>query len=286
MYPEQNSLYKDLPGRWEEPTHREIWRNSPLNGKNYEFIIQPDKSTTSNPEKQNEIQVYKEKKLAEGYHNSRVFTLSYGRPNIDDTSSGFDLLNPGERIVFTIGSVDYFEHLAFVTGDVKGLRNPNSMLASANCYTKDGFLVFAQRNENVSAGKGQIGVIGGTYDSIKIENDQIPDPFDIINDEVETELGFNKEAMGKIDTWFSSLIKDKLSRIVLMFHINLPLKADELTLQFQQSGQNEHRNLIMIKDTEDSILQFMKDHSPEDFHPPADALLVMALQRHRIQITI
>jgi hypothetical protein len=179
----------------------------------------------------------------------------------------------------------YFEHKMVVKGEIPGLVNPRALLVSGLVRTSDRLLVFGNRKSDLSG----IGIIGGTYNAEKIENDseEIPHPQTVMLDEVITETGVNEDDVKEMK--FPAIIYDHLprknatplERPVVFFDVQLGVKGSELLTKFAKSprAHEEHSSLMLVGDNPAEITEFMRKNSPDKFHAPADSLLAISLRR-------
>ena len=170
------------------------------------------------------------------------------------------------EVTLALSTCKYFEHLAWFTGKVEGLENPNAILVSLQTVTADNKLVFARRNR-VSAGENKIGVVGGVGEV---------DPIGSAYDEIKQELGVDEsDASIRLIT----LMQDRYKRPVLFYRAIVNLTSDEIERNWTEKAtdKNEHSELIFINFDYDGLVEFAKEHDPGEFHPPADLIFQQAL---------
>jgi len=184
------------------------------------------------------------------------------------------MIEEGDATEINIVSVDipYFEAVAFARGDIPGLENPKPILVSLNVVTRDGSLVFLQRSGEVAAGENQIGIVGGTCDSDMT-------PMEQALAEASEELGIPKDILDENFFKLANLVEDKQGRPVFFFKLKLPFTMSELKDFFSNSknAQQENREIIFVENDSQKLFAFAKKHPSSEFHPPADALFVIAL---------
>lgn len=186
--------------------------------------------------------------------------------------------------VFVFGLCDYYEQIAMVEGVVEGMKPTNAALISACTITSDNQLVFARR---VGSANKKIGIVGGTLneDEQKLGEGKYKTPNEAMNTEVQEELGIEEH---QFEVRLQAILSDRIindrgifPRPVLFYDVNLDLNKRQVENAFNgdENVKREHSELIFVPNTIEGILGFMKDHDPNELHPPADAVLSVALER-------
>jgi 8-oxo-dGTP pyrophosphatase MutT (NUDIX family) len=170
-------------------------------------------------------------------------------------------------VVISTSQISYYEAVAFANGEINGLENPMPLLVSLNVVTSDGYLVFFNRGDNSSAGKNKIGITGGTCDADK-------EPYEQALLEAHEELGIPVEILDEDQLNLSNLILDKQGRPVLFYKIDTSRTKAQIEKTW---NRDEHKGIIFVKNDDKSLLEFAKKHPSVDFAPPADALLIIAI---------
>lgn len=266
--------------------------------ENYHFLLRPiveslpskQKWTTLNLPKATELEKAAGEFEKEGYKNNTVLTLQavstkhrgFTESHSDRlwSEDNFDLAikvdeGKSEELAISLGKCSYYEHLAWFKGTVEGLENPNGVLVSLQTVTTDNKLIFARR-KSVSAGKDKIGIIGGTLDYPI--NEDVTEPEDVANGEATEELGISKD---DVVVRLLTLMEDKYKRPVLFYRARLNLTSDEVKEKWLKNlvVNQEHSELYFVDNTLDGLLKFAREHSPSEFHAPADLIFQQALMQ-------
>ena len=186
--------------------------------------------------------------------------------------------------VLVFGFCSYFEQVAMVEGDVEGIQPTYATLISACTTTSDNMLVFARR---LGQAHNKIGIIGGTLneDEQRIDDKKYKTPDEAMGSEAMVELGIKED---QFDLQLKAVLSDRVTnkagtfpRPVLFYDLSLNLTKRQIESSFgnNDDAHKEHSELIFIPNTVEGILEFMKDHDPSELHPPADAVLSIALER-------
>lgn len=240
------------------------------------------------------FQVYQDR----GLKNGTLFTLRLmGTGKMIDNAGFLDVdrlsmagvwkhqhLPNANMLALVFGWCSYFEQVAMVEGDVLGMEPTYAALISACTITSDNMLVFARR---VGQAHNKIGIIGGTLneDEQKIGENNYKTPDQAMDSEATVELGIPRD---EFDLQLKAIISDRITnkagtfpRPVLFYDLNLHINKRQLEDSFNSSthAKHEHSELIFVPNTIEGILKFMKEHDPSEFHPPADAVLSIALER-------
>lgn len=254
--------------------------------------------TPGNAHLKDEIQSHHQKYIDRGLRNGTLFTLQLkGAGKMINEVRAIDVerlslanvwLHPhapnANMQVLVFGLCSYFEQVAMVEGDVEGMQPTYAALISACTTTTDNMLVFARR---VGQADNKIGIIGGTLneDEQKIGEKQYKTPDQAMGSEAIEELGIQRD---QFYLQLKAVISDRITnkagtfhRPVLFYDLNLKLSKRQLKDAFNAdtNTRKEHSELIFVPNNIKGILEFMKNHDPSELHPPADAVLSIALER-------
>lgn len=271
--------------------------------ENYNVILEPkvtglpdgQKWTTLNLPKSEELEkALKKYETREGFKNNTVLTLqaySITHRGFSDGVSGVlwakghfrlsQYVDEGrsQEVCLNLETCSYAELVAYISGDVEGLANPNGLLVSMQTLTSDNKLIYTLR-DNVSAGKGGIGIIGGTYDYEKKDGgkEHVPHPLMIAYGEVVEELGVKEE---DVSVRLLTLMEDKYKRPVLEYSAILLLNADQIKELWEKNRElnDEHSELYFVDNTLEGLVNFANEHTPSEFHAPADLIFQQALMQ-------
>ena len=257
-----------------------------------------DGITPQNQHLKSQIKSLRSKYASRGITNDTVFTFqSMGIGKVLNAVGVRELerasianywpydFHPTDTIaVLSFGLCSYDEQLAMVEGEIPGMKPTYGTLVSSCVQTNDCNLVFARRLGNAA---GKIGVVGGTLNQNEqsLGDGTYKTPNDAMESEVIEELGITKETFS---VQLKAVLSDRtenqqgtFERPVLFFDTHLDLNSRQLKNTFDKDAhaQREHSDLIFINNTQEGILEFMSQVSPEDLHPPAHAVLAVALER-------
>lgn len=242
-------------------------------------------------------------KLEQGYrerglHNGTLFTFKgMGTGTLFDHLSAREqehfnlgghwpyILRPFDPVLsLVLGQCRYYEQVAMVEGAIEEMNPTHAILVSACTVTEDGYLVLARRR---GSAEGKLGIIGGTLngDELSLGQGLYANPDVAMRNESTSELGVDQdEAIVRLRAVLSDNVVTPVGnfpRPVFFYDVTLAMGRYQLTRRFAASdqAQAEHSELIFIPNTIGGILEFMRSHSPEELHSPANSVLAVALER-------
>lgn len=254
--------------------------------------------TPQNHHLKDQIDDLREPYVARGLTNGTVFTFQgMGIGTVLDAVGHREMerasianhwsyrLKPDDTIAaINFGLCSYFEQVAMVEGAIPRMLPTYGILISSCVQTNDNHLIFARRR---GSAVDKVGVIGGTLNENEqlLDNGSYADPDDAMQSEITGELGIKKQ---DFSTKLRAVLSDSITnrqgtfpRPVLFYDTNIDMGRRQLEEMFARDpyAQSEHSELIAIPNTVEGILEFMNRYPPDEIHPPADAVLAIALER-------